>query len=109
MDCAREQTYGSMSWVKASMTVLAVRAGGNPCVNSGSTSAARASMRGLRRLALTRWAGEASQIVAGVQLSGTPGFAFEYRNAPAGRKIFFNEPQLIDSIDRRRRRPLGAA
>src|SRR5579862_2447790 len=50
---ARALTYGSMSCVRASRPVLAVTAGGSPYVNSGSSSATRGSISGLRMLAFT--------------------------------------------------------
>ena len=49
-----------MSCVSASMPVAAVSAGGRFSVSSGSTTASRGSMDGLRRLAFTRCAGDDS-------------------------------------------------
>ncbi len=58
MGLARPLTYGSISWVSASRPVLAVRAGGKSQVNSGSTSATLGSIKGLRKLTLSRCPGE---------------------------------------------------
>ena len=54
-----------MSCVRASRPVEAVTARGSPKVNSGSTTARRASIPALRRLALTRCAGRSQNGVAG--------------------------------------------
>ena len=51
---------GSINCVSASRPVLAVTAGGKLWVSSGSTSARRGSIVGLRRLALMPCSGEAS-------------------------------------------------
>jgi hypothetical protein len=55
---ARRDTYASMSCVNASRPVAAVTSGGMVAVRSGSTSARRGSIKGLRRLAFTRCSGE---------------------------------------------------
>ncbi len=60
MALARMETYGSMSCVRASRPVEAVISGGRTRVSSGSTTAIRGNMCGLRRLAFTRCFGEAS-------------------------------------------------
>ena len=57
---ARTQTYGSINCVNASSPLVAVGSGGSVSVSAGSTSATRGRRCGLRRLALQRWAGEAS-------------------------------------------------
>ena len=61
---ARTETKGSRHWVSASRPLDAVTAGGQPSVSAGSTSATRGSIRGLRRLALSRCSGTASTAFA---------------------------------------------
>ena len=50
-----DETRASINWVRASMPVPAVIAGGMATVSSGSTIATHGIMNGLRRLTLTSW------------------------------------------------------
>jgi hypothetical protein len=88
---ARTETKGSRHWLSASRPLAAVTGGGQLMVSSGSTIATRGIISGLRRLALTRWAGEVSTALAvtsapvpavvGTATSGTEGLVI-FRPAP---------------------------
>src|SRR6478672_7193187 len=61
---ARTETNGSRHWVSASRPLAAVTGGGHDTVSSGSTSATRGIISGLRRLAFRRCPGTASTALA---------------------------------------------
>ena len=88
---ARTETNGSRHWVSASRPLAAVTGGGHDAVSSGSTSATRGIISGLRRLALSRCSGTASTALA-VTSAPVPAVVGTATQGAAGRVIFCPEP-----------------
>ena len=83
---ARTETNGSRHWVSASRPLAAVTGGGHDTVSSGSTSATRGIISGLRRLALSRCPGAASTAFA-VTSAPVPAVVGTATHGRAGRVI----------------------
>ena len=102
---ARTERNGSMSCESASRPLEASTGGGQPASRSGSTSATRGSMSGLRRLAFTPCSGEASTALL-VTSEPVPAVVGMATNGSDGRVSGRPRPPPPGSrADRRRWRP----
>ena len=88
---ARTETNGSRHWVSASRPLAAVTGGGQDTVSSGSTSATRGIISGLRRLAL-RWCSGTASTALAVTSAPVPAVVGTATQGAAGRVIFRPAP-----------------